>query len=292
MPRAEALFQLPSASPGAEAASPRGLIGPEPAGRPGAGRIIAVSPDRAEERATAERVLAGPLRLRIELNGPQARRASGRIGGELWQDECWYLRSPAARVFRDPRSVRAALDRLAADKRALGELTPARTILIVTAEGTERFRLWTLAPRLTTLRDALDAASIVGAWEIFARALAAWSDALGTALASSLETGHSLDVDPACFATQWGRLRYVDDAVTARRDAPGIEDAFAGRFGEYPAPAAVWEEYTGRVARELARLSRARRSALQLDERLRAAAIDRPAAAPYLARLRAALAAA
>lgn len=254
-------------------------------------QIVAVRPDRAEEHATAERVLVGPLRRRVDLVGVQpSRPGSGRTDGEFLQDERWFLKSRATRIHRTRPGALAALDRLYADKRALGELAPSRTILIVTADGAERFQLWTLAPRLVTLREELDTASAAGAWDSFARSLAAYNAGLSAALTSSLEGGLCLDASPSNFATQWGRLRYIDDDVTARRDALGIEDAFVGRFGEYPAPDPVWDGYIRQFARDIAaRVPRAQRSELRLEERLRSAAVLRRGAVPFVARLLAAL---
>ena len=254
-------------------------------------QIVAVRPDRAEEHATAERVLAGPLRPRTELIGVPGRRAeSGHADREVWQDERWFLKSRTTRVHRTRTAALAALERLQEDKRALGELAPSRTILIVTAEDGDRIRLWTLAPRLVTLREELDAAGAAGVWDGFARALAGWNAALSVALTWSLGAGLCLDASPANFATQWGRLRYLDEDVAARHDALGIEDAFAERFGEYRAPDPVWDDYAHRFARDLAaRTPRALRVRLRLEDRLRAAAAVHRAAAPYLARVLGAL---
>jgi hypothetical protein len=249
-------------------------------------QIAAVRPDRAEEHATAERVLAGPLRRRVDLVGVQSRPGSGRTDGEFLQDERWFLKSRATRVHRSRAGAMAALDRLYADKRALGELAPSRTILFVTADGGERYQLWTLAPRLVTLREELDTASAAGAWDSFTRSIAGYNAGLSAALASSIEGGLCIDASPSNFARQWGRLRYIDDDVTPRRDALGIEDAFVGRFGEYPAPDSVWDEYIRQFARDIAaRVPRAQRIELRLEERLRSAAVLRRGAVPYVARL-------
>jgi hypothetical protein len=235
--------------------------------------------------------MAGPLRPRTDLVGVRGPGPdTGRSDGEFWQDDRWFLKSRATRVHRARAAALAALERLHEDKRTIGELTPSRTILILTAAGGGRFQLWTLAPRLVTLREELDTASAAGAWDGFAHALAGWSTALSVALTTSLGAGLCLDASPSNFATQWGRLRYIDDDFSVRRDALGIEDAFADRFGEYPAPASAWDDYAHRFASDLAaRAPRELRVQLGIEERLRAAAGPRHVAAPYVARVLVAL---
>jgi hypothetical protein len=90
---------------------------------------------------------------------------------------------------------------------------------------------------------------------------------------------------------QGGRVRYIDDDVARSRDAIGIEDAFAGRFGEYAGVAPeVWDGYVLRFARELAlRVSPDERVRLRLAVRLRAAARLRPASAVHVERVLGAL---
>ena len=248
-------------------------------------QVAAVRPDRAEDRATAERVLAGPLVWRGDLVGVHGPRAgSGRADGEFWQADGWFLKSRSIRVYDDLPRATAALERLFAVKCALGELAPSRSILVVTVDAAGAFQLWTIAPLLVTLREQHDAASEAAGWDAFGRALAGFGLALGEALTASLDGGLCLDASPANFAPQGGRVRYIDDDVTDRRDALGIEDAFVSRFTEYPAaPPSLWDGYTRRFARELAtRTSPAQRAALKLAERLRAAAILRRGSGPHV----------
>ena len=260
-------------------------------------RLVAVRPDRADERATAERVLAGPLVDRRDraLRGTSTAGGGGAGGGagsEFWQADGWVVKSRSPRPYHQLDQATAALDRLFAVKRALGELSPARSILAVTATGGGgEFQLWTIAPPLVTLRERLDATAAAARWDDFAGALAGYDLALGESLSSSIDTGICLDPSPTNFATQGGRVRYVGEEVAINRDALGLEEAFLARFAEYPAaPATVWDAYVWRFVRELAlRLSPKDRSRLQLTERLRSAALLRCAGRPYVDRVLAAL---
>lgn len=241
-------------------------------GPPAATRVVAVRPDRLDERAVAERVLAGAA------------------SGEVWQADGWFANSRSRRYDHLDQAT-AALDSLFAVKRALGELSPARSILAVAATPAGAFQLWTIAPQLVTLRERLDATAAAARWDDFAGALAGYDLALGESLSSSIDTGICLDPSPTNFATQGGRVRYIGDEVAINRDALGLEEAFVARFAEYPAaPAAVWDAYVWRFVRELAlRLSPKDRSRLQLTQRLRSAAVLRCAGRPYVDRVLAAL---
>jgi hypothetical protein len=252
-------------------------------------RVVAVRPDRDEERATAERVLAGPLVGRDDLAAMRGRRRAGT--GELWQADGWFLKSRALRKYEQLDQATSALDGLFAVKRALGELSPARSILAVAATATGTYQLWTMAPQLVTLRERLDATSAAGRWDDFAGALAGYDLALGESLSSSIDAGICLDPSPTNFATQGGRVRYIAEDVAANRDALGLEEAFLARFAEYPdAPPTVWDAYVWRFVRELTlRLSPRDRSRLQLADRLRAAALRRCAGRPYVDRVLVAL---
>jgi hypothetical protein len=90
---------------------------------------------------------------------------------------------------------------------------------------------------------------------------------------------------------QGGRVRYIDDDATHRRDAIGIEDAFTGRFGEYAGvPAENRDGSAARFVRELAlRVSPDDRVRLRLAARLRAAPRLRPASAVHVERVLGAL---
>lgn len=261
--------------------------------RPLASTLVAVvRPDRVEARTTAERVLAGPLVSRKDLVGIQGPRpGSGRADGEFWQADGWFLKSRSIRVYDHLERATTALDSLFADKCALGELSPWRSIFVVAASQVGTFQLWTIAPRLVTLRERLDAASTAASWDEFARALSGFGLALGEALSSSVEGGMCLDPNPANFAVQGGRVRYIDDDIARSRDALGIEDAFVARFAEYAGvPTAVWAGYEQRFVREIAcRVSQRERTRLRLAERLRAAATLRRASRPYVDRVIAAL---
>src|SRR5262245_3635671 len=93
-------------------------------------RVVAVRPDRRDGRATAEHVLAGPLVDRRDL----AHRGAGAThGGEFWQADGWFVKTRSQRRYDQIEPATAALDRLFAVKRALGELSPARSILAVAA---------------------------------------------------------------------------------------------------------------------------------------------------------------
>jgi hypothetical protein len=252
-------------------------------------RVVAVRPDRAEERATAEHVLAGPLVDRRDLAA--GRGAGATHSGEFWQSDGWFVKSRTQRRFTELEPATAALDRLFAVKRALGELSPARSILAVGATAAGVYQVWTIAPQLVSLRERLDATAAAARWDDFAGALAGYDLALGESLSSSIDTGICLDPSPTHFATQGGRVRYIGDDVAINRDALGLEEAFVARFAEYPgAPTTVWDAYVWRFVRELAlRLSPRDRSRLQLAERLRSAARVRCAGRPYVDRVLAAL---
>src|SRR5262249_8200904 len=208
-------------------------------------------------------VLAGPLVGRGDL---VASRGASAHNGEFWQADGWFLKSRAIRRYEQLEHATMALDSLYAVKRALGDLSPARSIFAVAINIPGVFQLWTIAPQLVTLRERLDRTSAAGRWDDFAGALAGYDLALGESLSSSIDDGLCLDPSPTNFATQGGRVRYIDDDVAASRDAVGIEDAFVARFAEYPgAPATVWDAYVWRFVRELSlRISPQDRSRLQL----------------------------
>src|SRR5690242_17636725 len=92
-----------------------------PAETPGSLRVVAVRPDRPEDHATAEYVLAGPLVARRDLGGP---RGASACNGEQWQANGWYLKNRSSRRYEHIEHAMMALDSLYAVRRALGELTP------------------------------------------------------------------------------------------------------------------------------------------------------------------------
>ena len=252
-------------------------------------QLAAVRPDRPEQRAIAERVFAGPLICRTDLGARRAR--SGRDDREFWQGDGWFLKSRLLRRYEDLGRATAALASLFAVKRALGELSPTQSILVVAAHPPGGYQLWTLAPLLVTLRERLDATSAAASWDAFAIALAGYGLALGESLSSSIDAGICLDPSPANFAIQGGRVRYLDDDVAVNRQALGIEDAFVARFAEYAgAPRSAWEAYVWQFVRELAlRLSPGDYRRRRLAGRLRAAGMLRGAGRPNVDRVLAAL---
>jgi hypothetical protein len=246
--------------------------------------VLAVRPDR--DRETAIRVLSGTLVERADLVGVQGPRpGSGRNDGEFWETGPWFVKSRTSRVFRDASLAQDALERLYATKVKLDVLTPLGSIMLVT-EIPDRpsYKLWTIAPRLVTLRERLDAASQKARWSDFQRMLVAFARSLGESIRSSIDAGLALDANPANFAIQGGRLRYLDDDVTPNHEVLGIEDAFVARFAEYDqAPSSVWECYAARFADEVrARLSSATLVKLRFASRLAAAATLRRRALPYV----------
>lgn len=254
----------------------------------GGATATVVHPDTVEARALLAHLLAQPWTSRADLVGVQGARAgSGRADGEFWEVEAWFLKTRAPRRFDDAAAAATALVHLAGLKARLGALAPARTVLAVLVRAPRRHELWTIAPRLVTLRERLDGAAGAGRWPEFDQVLAVFASALGAALALSLDDGLGLDANPANFAIQGARLRYLDDDVVATGDALGVEDAFVARFAEYPAaPPAVWAAYVRRVADELLiRLPAATWRRLGLADRLRAAATLRRGAAPHVAAL-------
>jgi hypothetical protein len=254
-------------------------------------QVVAVRPDRADARATAEQVFAGPAISRADLIGVHGPRpGSGRADGEFWQADPWFLKTRAVLGFAASSAAVAALERLFARKTALGALVPPRSIFVVTTGSADGFQVWTLAPRLVTLRERMDDAAAAGRWEALARALAGFALGLGEAVSASLDAGLCLDASPANFAACGGRLRYIDDDVAASHDALGVEDAFVARFTEYAAPEAVWLAYAQRFARELAlRVTPGALARLRFAVRLKAAASLRRGSAPYVERVLAAL---
>ncbi len=254
------------------------------------GRVVDTRPETAEVRALIDAALTRSWRSRAELVGVQgARIGSGRTDGEFWDCEGWFLKSRATRRWVEVGPGREALATLHDRRRRLGPLVPARSALALIAAPDGGCQLWTLAPLLVTLRERLDVAAAAGAWTPFGYALIAFATGLGEAVTASVETGLGLDVNPANFAPQGARLRYLDDDVLATREALGLEDAFVGRFAEYPAaPPAVWEGYVRRTGDELvARAPAVLRT--RLAARLRAAAILRRQAAAHADRLAARL---
>ncbi len=257
-------------------------------------RVVACRPDTPAARAVLDELVAVAWTPRADLVGVQGPRAgSGRTDGEFWQHGAWFAKSRAGRRHVDAGAAIAATERLYALKVRLGELTPARTLVVALAAPDEGAQVWTIAPRLQTLRERLDAAAEDARWPEFGLALTAFASGLGETLELSLGAGLGLDANPANFATQGARLRYLDDDVTATRDALGVEDAFVARFVEYPAaPPAVLDAYTRRMVDELrARTSAEIRARLDLDRRFTAAATLRRGTAPHVERLLAWLAA-
>jgi len=258
-------------------ADPRGAIG-----------VVAVRPVGRRALTVAEEALSGDLVPRADLVGVQGPRpGSGRSDGEFWQGERWFVKSRAGRVFPSAAPALAALDQLYEVKVRLGELAPSGTVLAVTEHDGGHHQLWTIAARLVTLRERLDDARAAERWDDFSRALVGFARGLGEAISASVEHGLGLDPNPGNFAVQGGRLRYIDDDVTATRDALGVEDAFVARFAEYAdAPAAVWASYVARFGDELvAHVAADHPLRARFGPRVVAAAVLKPAAAPHVERL-------
>jgi len=253
-----------------------------------AGRALAVRPDQGDAWAAVHAGAALAWRSRTDLVAVQgARSGSGRSDGEFWEAPGWFLKTRATRHFADPTAALAALDDLDQLRRPLGPLVPARSTLLVWEHGDGRWRIWTLAPFLDTLRTRLDRAAAAGDWDQFGRALTAFATGLGETVEASVVHGRGLDANPANFAIQGARLRYLDDDVTLTHDALGVEDAFVTRFREYPdAPAALWEAYERRFGDELmARATADILRRLRLPVRLQAAAALQRRSGPHVARL-------
>jgi hypothetical protein len=251
-------------------------------------RLVAVRPDTDDARRLVARLRGAALVERRDLvgvHGPLP--GSGRSDGEFWEHDGWFLKSRGALVFAADGEAMVALERAHAKKRELGELTPRKAVLALVVRADGKRQVWSIAPRLTTLRERLNAARAAGAWEELRRALVAFAHALGATVGLSLARGLLLDANPANFAVQGGRVRYIDDDVAASQDAHGVEDAFLGRFGEYAGvPDAVWEAYARRFADELRHAAGDDGlRALRLPARLRAAAQLRRGAEPWAERL-------
>ena len=251
------------------------------------GLVIALRPDVPAARAIFDQVVAAAWTSRDDLVGVQgARVGSGRTDGEFWSAGEWFVKTRGTRRFAHAAEAIAAADRMLALKRQLGELTLVKTVFAVVATG-DAPRVWTIAPTVITLRERLDEAAAGANWREFGRALTAFANALGEALSCSIDHGLGLDANPANFAIQGARLRYLDDDVAATTTALGLEDAFVARFAEYPtAPPEIWDLFVQRAADEIgARAPRALRAQLGLAGRLTAAATLRRAAPPHAARL-------
>lgn len=234
--------------------------------------IVAVRPDLASARRIASQVVELPWTSRSELVSVQgARVGSGRTDGEFWQAGAWFVKSRRGRRFHEVAPAIAAAEQLFELKQRLGPLVPANSVFVVVRAGGEA-QVWTVSPVLVTIRERLDATAAQGRWREFAHAIAAFAVVLGETLTASLEKGLGLDANPANFAIQGARLRYLDDDVTSTRDALGIEDAFVARFAEYAPPPGVWETYVRRTADEVrARTTESDRHRLGLRRRFAAA---------------------
>jgi len=252
--------------------------------------VVEVDPADEPSRRVVDGLIGARLTVRSDLVGVQGPRAgSGRADGEFWQHDGWFLKCRRSREHDDEPAALAALAELAALKRALGTLTPVRSILAVLREADHRLRLWTIAPTLVTLRERLDGAAAIGAWAALRRSLLAFAHALGVTVRRSVEDGLLLDPNPANFAVQGGRLRYLDDDVGRSHGALGVEDAFVARLTEYPgAPLEILAAYGDRFCDELA-LTPAAIGELALPARLASAAVLRPGSAPWVDRVRARL---
>lgn len=252
------------------------------------GRVVAVRPDDEPGRAAAG-ALAEPMTPRPDLVGVQGPRpGSGRTDGQFWEGDRWFAKSRGARIFADAELAARELERLAAVKAQLGVLAPSPSVVVWT-EGAAGHQIWTVAPRLVTLRERLDASARIGRWGEFDRVLTAFATALGEAMTWSREAGLGLDANPSNFAIQGGRLRYIDDDVTATRDGLGVEDGFVARLTEYQAaPRWIWDGFARRVADELiARVPAPERP--RFAARLAAAATLRPGSVELATRVRARL---
>jgi len=236
--------------------------------------LVRAWPDTATYRESAARFLAGEGSARDDLVGVRGALAgSGRHDGEFWECAGWFLKTRAPLSFSELHMATTAFERLQRIKEALGALRPVHTVLLITSSAAGH-QVWTLAPRLETLREAMQRAHQSQDGVALGRAFAAYAHALGLSLEAAVDHGLSLDPSPANFASQGGRLRYIDDDVAARSDAVGLEDAFIARFGEYPgAPESVWNIFVTRFVDEMVvGEGRSRWARLGLEARLRAAA--------------------
>jgi hypothetical protein len=194
------------------------------------------------------------LQSRSELVGVNGGRVgSGRTDGEFWEYGGWFLKSRSSRRFQDRGEATVAFERLRDLKRRLDDLVPAHSVLALLRTDDGQYQIWTIAPRIETVREWLDRSAATEDRVELTRGLCAFARCLGVGVAVALDAGLSLDLNPGNFAIQGARVRYIDDDIAVRDDAVGVEDAFLARFAEYPDTSDdTWGAYVERFAVEVA----------------------------------------
>lgn len=167
----------------------------------------------------------------------------------------WLLRTSGTRRFDDADEGRAGLLTVARAKTLLGKLLLPGSAVAVTSDADGGARLWTISPRTTTLREAIDAA--LGARDAAAssHALALWVDGIAEALVCATRQGLSFDLRPERFAAVAGDVAWIDEEDDA---GVGLLALVASEVDRHAALPGASDRLLGALESQLSsRLSRA-----------------------------------
>lgn len=227
-----------------------------------------------------------PVR-RTDLIGQHgASDGSGTSDAILFEIGDWFLKTSPRRRYDDVDQAREALLRLARKKVTLGDLLMPQTVLTLRPEESGELWLWTVAPRVETLRSRMVEAERQGDQVALGEALSLFARAAVASMLAARRRQILLDVHPGNFATVAGRVVYLDDDIDEGGEMPLIGHLLLGRVGEYEHRPAAIDAYLSALETEL-RTGLGWEDALELDlpEAIRHVPVRSPAMRDAQARL-------
>lgn len=178
----------------------------------------------------------------------------GAAEGLLLQAGPFSLRTSAGRRYPEADEARNALLRLARNKLLLGPLLPRDTVVSLAFDGQDGAAwLWTITPRVTTLRDLMADAERSRDECRLATALVAYVEAVWRTLEIAVHRGFAPRFEPDCFGLQADGLCYLDDDIDPDRRPTGAARALLARIGEFGSWEKAQEIFAGAVEEQLER---------------------------------------